>query len=333
MSAISAVHTTLTAQEQAAQRGSLLLDRSEWGRLRLQGSPGLDYLHSQSTQDLKALKPGQGADTVFVTPTAGILDLATVYVEEEACWIWTSPQRRSLLMQSLGRMLPFVRGAQLADVTGQTFAFGLIGPQSQAILEKGVAAEGIPTKLYEHRQVEIQGIPVHLACGSGLAQPGFTLWGASEHKAALVDYLIQAGAELASPELWEALRLEAGRPAADRELTPDYNPLEAGLWHAISLSKGCYIGQEVLAKQVTYRRIRQTLWGICLQGEAQPGADIVRQGEKIGVLTSAGLTSQGHVGLGYVRTKFAPAEGWEVEVGSTTGLLTRPPFLSFPPVV
>jgi len=334
MSVISAVHTTLTTQEQAAaQRGSLLLDRSEWGRLRLQGSPGLDYLHSQSTQNLKALAPGQGADTVFVSPAAGILDLATVYVEEEASWIWTSPQRRSLLMQSLGRMLPFVRGAQLADATDQTFAFGLIGPQSQALLEKVVAAEEIPTKLYEHRQVAIQGIPVHLACGSGLAQPGFTLWGNLEHKAALADCLLQAGAELASPELWEALRLEAGRPAADRELTPDYNPLEAGLWHAISLSKGCYIGQEVLAKQVTYRRIRQTLWGIRLQGEAQPGADIVRQGEKIGVLTSAGPTSQGYWGLGYVRTKFEPAEGWEVEVGSVAGILTRPPFLSFPPVV
>ena len=317
----------------AAQAGSLLLDRSAWGRLRIQGSAALDYLHSQSTQDLKALKPGQGADTVFVTPTAGIIDLATVYVEEEACWIWTSPQRRRLLLQSLGRLLPFVRGAQIADATDQTFAFGLIGPQSQRLLEKVVTSEGIPTKLYEHRQVEIQGIPVHLACGSGLAQPGFTLWGASEHKAALASCLRQAGAELASAELWEALRLEAGRPAADHELTPDYNPLEAGLWHAVSLSKGCYIGQEVLAKQVTYRRIRQTLWGIRLQGEAQPGAEIVRQGEKIGVLTSAGSTSQGYWGLGYVRTKFTPAEGWEVEVGSTTGLLTRPPFLSFPPVV
>jgi hypothetical protein len=75
----------------------------------MKGSPGLDYLHNRSTQNLKALQPGQGADTVFVTPTAGILDLATVYVGEEDCWIWTSPQRRSLLMQSLGRMLPLVR--------------------------------------------------------------------------------------------------------------------------------------------------------------------------------------------------------------------------------
>lgn len=313
--------------------GSLLLDRSDWGRLRLQGSPGLDYLHSQSTQDLKALKPGQGADTVFVTTTAGILDLATVYVGEADCWIWTSPQRRRLLMQSLGRMLPFVRGAKLEDETDQTFGFGLVGPQSQALLEKVVGPEGIPTRPYEHRRVEIQGIPVHLACGTGLAQPGFTLWGALDPKAALEECLLQAGAELAPPELWEALRLEAGRPAADRELTPDYNPLEAGLWHAISLSKGCYIGQEVLAKQVTYKRIRQTLWGIRVQGEVLPGTAISRQGEKIGLLTSAGPTAAGYLGLGYVRTKFEPAEGLPVEVGPVPGILTRLPFLSFPPVV
>ncbi|PIK94381.1 aminomethyltransferase [Synechococcus sp. 60AY4M2] len=330
MSLLAAVSTE---GQPVAQTGSLLLDRSGWGRLRMKGSPGLDYLHNQSTQNLKALQPGQGADTVFVTPTAGILDLATVYVGEEDCWIWTSPQRRSLLMQSLGRMLPLVRGAQLKDETDQTFGFGLLGPQSQALLEQVVSSEEIPTRLNEHCAVEIQGIPVHLACGTGLAQPGFTLWGTIDQKVALEECLLQAGAKLAPPELWEVLRLEAGRPAADRELTSDYNPLEAGLWRAVSLDKGCYVGQEVLAKQVTYRRIRQTLWGIRLQGEAQPGTEILRQGEKIGLLTSAGLTSQGYLGLGYVRTKFNPAEGLEVEVGSAPGVLTRMPFSSFPPIV
>ncbi|HIK21236.1 MAG TPA: folate-binding protein YgfZ [Synechococcus sp. M44_DOE_062] len=330
MSLLSAVPTESQA---TAQTGSLLLDRSGWGRLRMRGSPGLDYLHNQSTQNLKVLQPGQGADTVFVTPTAGILDLATVYVGEEDCWIWTSPQRRSLLMQSLRRMLPLVRGAELKDETDQTFGFGLLGSQSQALLEKVVGSEGIPTGPYEHRTVEIQGIPVHLAWGTGLAQAGFTLWGTIDRKAALEECLLQAGAKLAAPELWEALRLEAGRPAADQELTPDYNPLEAGLWQAVSLGKGCYVGQEVLAKQVTYKRIRQTLWGISLQGEAHPGTEILRQGEKIGLLTSAGLTSQGYLGLGYVRTKFNPAEGLEVEVGSVPGVLTRMPFLSFPPIV
>jgi len=330
MSLLSAVPTE---GQPVAQTGSLLLDRSGWGRLRMKGSPGLDYLHNRSTQNLKALKPGQGADTVFVTPTAGILDLATVYVGEEDCWIWTSPQRRSLLMQSLGRMLPLVRGAQLKDETDQTFGFGLLGSQSQALLEQVVSSEEIPTGPHEHRPVEIQGIPVHLACGTGLALPGFTLWGAIDQEVALEECLLQAGAELAPPELWEVLRLEAGRPAADQELTSDYNPLEAGLWQAVSLGKGCYVGQEVLAKQVTYKRIRQTLWGIRLQGEARPGTEILRQGEKIGLLTSAGLTSQGYLGLGYVRTKFNPAEGLEVEVGSAPGVLTRMPFLSFPPIV
>lgn len=330
MSLLAAVSTE---GQPVAQTGSLLLDRSGWGRLRMKGSPGLDYLHNRSTQNLKALKPGQGADTVFVTPTAGILDLATVYAGEEDCWIWTSPQRRSLLMQSLGRMLPLVRGAQLQDETDQTFGFGLLGSQSQALLEKVVGSERIPTGPHEHCAVEIQGIPVHLACGTGLAQPGFTLWGTIDQKVALEECLLQAGAKLAPPELWEVLRLEAGRPAADRELTSDYNPLEAGLWRAVSLDKGCYVGQEVLAKQVTYRRIRQTLWGIRLQGEARPGTEILRQGEKIGLLTSAGQTSQEYLGLGYVRTKFEPAEGLQVEVGSVPGVLTRMPFLSFPPIV
>lgn len=309
-----------------------MIDRSEWGRLRMKGSPGLEYLHNQSTQDLKALQPGRGADTVFVTPTAGILDLTTVYVLEEECWIWTSPQRRETLSQSLGRMLPFVRGAQLSDATEHTFAFGLLGSESTALLQGLIGSERIPAEQHQHRQVEIQGIPVHLARGTGVVVPGFTLWGDLAGKAEVQKGLMEAGATLGKAELWEQLRLEAGRPAADRELTTDYNPLEAGLWQAISLSKGCYIGQEVLAKQVTYKRIRQTLWGIRLEGAVAPGTDIEQAGEKIGLLTSVGQTPRGYWGLGYVRTKFAPAEGLAVQVGPVQGTLAQMPFLSYPPV-
>ncbi|MCF2969845.1 folate-binding protein [Synechococcus sp. Nb3U1] len=329
MSFLSAIHI---AQQREDGVGSLLFDRSEWGRLHMKGSPGLEYLHNQSTQDLTALRPGQGAETVFVTPTAGILDLTAVYVGEEECWVWTSPQRRGPLMQSLGRMLPFVRGAQLSDETEQTFGFGLLGSASEAVLQSLIGSEQIPAEPHEHRQVEIQGIRIHLARGTGLTWPGFTLWGELSQKVPLQEYLLQAGAELGGAELWEELRLEAGRPAADRELTTDYNPLEAGLWRAISLSKGCYIGQEVLAKQVTYKRIRQTLWGIHLSGVAEPGSEIWHEEDKIGSLTSVGLTSKGYLGLGYIRTKFEPKEGLEVQVSSVPGRLARLSFLSFPPI-
>lgn len=320
-----------TAQPREDWAAPLLLDHSDWGRLHMKGSPGLEYLHNQSTQDLKALKPGQGAETVFVTPTAGILDLTTVYVGEEDCWVWTSPQRRGLLMQSLGRMLPFVKGAQLSDETEQTFGFVLLGRESEALLQGLMGSQPIPAKQHEHRQVEIKGIRIHLACGTGLTEPGFTLWGELNEKAPLQEHLLQAGVQLGGAEQWEQLRLEAGRPAADRELTTEYNPLEAGLWRAISLSKGCYIGQEVLAKQVTYRRIRQTLWGIHLSGAAEPGSDIWHGENKLGFLTSVGLTSKGYLGLGYIRTKFEPKEGLEVQVGSARGTLAAMQFLTYSP--
>ncbi|MEN9202704.1 MAG: hypothetical protein Q6J46_01355 [Thermostichus sp. DG02_2_bins_29] len=324
---------TRIAQLRKNGAGSLLLDHSDWGRLHLKGSPGLEYLHNQSTQDLKGLRAGQGAETVFVTPTAGILDLTTVYVGEAECWIWTSPQRRAALLQSLGRMLPFVRGVELADETEQTFGLLLIGSESEQILQDLLGSEHLPAEHHEHQQVEIQGIPVHLARGTGLMQPGFTLWGNSSQKMSLQECLLQRGAEWRGAEQWEVLRLEAGRPVADRELTTDYNPLEAGLWRAISLSKGCYIGQEVLAKQVTYKRIRQTLWGIHLSGMAEPGLEIWHREEKIGFLTSTGLTPKGYLGLGYIRTKFEPKEGLEVQADRVQGTLIRMPFLTYPPSV
>jgi folate-binding protein YgfZ len=130
-----------------------------------------------------------------------------------------------------------------------------------------------------------------------------------------------------SDRAWEMLRILQGRPATDSELTDDYNPLEVGLWQTVSFSKGCYIGQETIARLNTYKGVKQYLWGIRLSAAAEPGTVITIGEEKVGKLTSYTTTPDGHFGLGYIRSK-AGGVGLKVQVGETEGEIIAIPFVS-----
>jgi folate-binding protein YgfZ len=123
------------------------------------------------------------------------------------------------------------------------------------------------------------------------------------------------------------LRIRQGRPQADAELTEDYNPLEAGLWHTISYNKGCYIGQETIARLNTYQGVKQQLWGIQLSQTIAPGEPILLEAAKVGVCTSCTVTATGAFALGYLKTK-AGGEGLTVQVGDQTGTVMDLPFLT-----
>lgn len=126
--------------------------------------------------------------------------------------------------------------------------------------------------------------------------------------------------------VWEQLRIEQGRPTPDHELTDDYNPLEAGLWQTISFEKGCYIGQETIARLNTYKGVKQQLWGIRLQAPVEPGTVVMLGEEKVGKLTSFTQTAQGAFGLAYIRTK-AGGVGLKVLLGEVEGEIVDVPFL------
>ena len=118
-----------------------------------------------------------------------------------------------------------------------------------------------------------------------------------------------------------------GVPQPGTELTEDYNPLEAGLWHAISFDKGCYIGQETIARLNTYQGVKQQLWGVQLSTPVEPGTPILVGEDKVGTLTSILDTAEGPLGLGYIRTK-AGGAGLQVTVGEAEGTVVDVPFLS-----
>lgn len=312
---------------QAARNGIAICDRSHWGCLKIADADRLRYLHNQSTNDFQKLQPGQGCDTVFVTSTARTIDLATAYVTEDAVLVIVSPNRRQVLMEWLDRYLFPMDQVELTDVSEHTAIFSLIGEESQALLENLGVEIAADSGYASHQLLSVGDISVRVAVGSGLALPGYTLMVAKDEAARLWQHLTEKGAVAMGDRVWSQLRIQQGRPAPERELTDDYNPLEAGLWQTISFDKGCYIGQETIARLNTYQGVKQKLWGIRLSAPVSEASLITVDGEKVGTLTSFTETEAGCFGLAYIRTK-AGGVGLKVQVAGVEGEVVDVPFLT-----
>lgn len=308
---------------EAAQNGVAICDRSHWGIIQVTDSDRIRFLHNQSTNNFERLKPGEGCDTVFVTSTARTIDLATAYVTDDAVLLVVSPHRHEYLMEWLDRYIFFADKVELTDLTGKIAIFSLIGDKSDDLLSK-LGATGIIGQPYGTHQLVDE---IRVAVGSGLATPGYTLIIPAQEAANVWKMLVEAGAVPMGDRIWEQLRIQQGRPVPDRELTEDYNPLEAGLLQTISFEKGCYIGQETIARLNTYKGVKQQLWGISLNAPVDVGSAIMVGDEKVGKLTSIVERDRGYFGLGYIRTK-AGGAGLKVQVGETTGEVVDVPFLS-----
>ncbi|MGB3136587.1 MAG: folate-binding protein [Nodosilinea sp.] len=312
---------------ETAQEGTVLVDRSHWGVIEVTGSDRLRFLHNQTTNSFTQRQPGQGCDTVFVTSTARTIDLATVYVTEESLLVLTSPGQDQRLMDWMDRYIFPADQVAIANLTETTAVFSLIGPSSTATLKQLGLEPDAELSYAHHQAVSLGGVSLRLSAGSGLALDGYTLFVAAEDAAQVWQQFTEAGVTPAGDRLWQQLRVKQGRPAAGSELADDYNPLEAGLWQTISFEKGCYIGQETIARLNTYQGVKQQLWGIQLTQQVDIGEVIVVDQEKVGLLTSIVDTPSGPLGLGYIRTK-AGGAGLNVSVGAAQGVLVDVPFLS-----
>ncbi len=237
---------------EAAQNGVVICDRTHWGLIKVTGGDRLRFLHNQSTNNFERLKPGEGCDTVFVTSTARTIDLATAYITDDAVLLITSPNRYKYLLEWLDRYIFFADKVELIDITDKNAIFSLIGVQSDALVAKLGLEAIIGQPLGNHQLIN----EMRIAVGSGLTNTGYTLIVPAENAANVWKSLVEAGAVPMGDGVWEQLRIKQGRPAPDKELTEDYNPLEAGLLQTISFDKGCYIGQETIARLNTYKGVK-----------------------------------------------------------------------------
>jgi folate-binding protein YgfZ len=199
----------------------------------------------------------------------------------------------------------------LADMTGGTCQLALSGPLAAEAL--GIVGCARPAK-YHALTTTFEGHPLHVLGHDGLTGDGFSFVMELEHGGSLWQALVLAVSRLdgrpAGEQAVEAARILRGIPAPGRELTGDYNPLEAGLWHAVSFDKGCYVGQEVIARLNTYDKLARTLAGLELAPGSDPpppGTALLRDGQPVGTVTSSAVPPgwERPVALGYVKRRLA----------------------------
>lgn len=284
---------------EAAISGATYFHQAQAGYLRITGIDRQAFLQRQSTNDLRKLEPGLSLVTVLTTPAARILDVLTLLEEPEAIDVITLPSYGDKTARYLKSRIFFMDKVSLEDASSEHSQIELIGPQSQVMLQR----MGLPFPGDERHVVsgEIAGNPVRIL---EQHQPSYRLLFPTAAFSEISAALRAAGTLSLSLESYENLRVEAGVPAAGFELTEENTPLETGLVWAVSDSKGCYTGQEVIARQITYDKITHQLVGLRLERPAQTGDHLqsLEDNKSVGLVTSAVRSPRfGPIALAIVR--------------------------------
>lgn len=282
--------------------------QSDAGFLRLTGADRVDFLQRQTTNDLRLLTPDCVMSTVLTSPTARILDVLSVIDEGESLGIVSLPGRGGATSEFLRKRIFFSDQVNVDDLSAAYAQILLFGPQLDAILQR----LGLPILEEGHLiKVEVSHQPVTVIVQRMLSRIGCRFLVPVASVDIVKAELDLVGATSISPEVFEILRVEAGQPGPVNELTDSYTPLEMQLDEMISDSKGCYTGQEIIARQITYDKVTKNLVGLKLSSPVENGVKIEAEGKSVGTLTSVVQSPRfGSIGLGVIRCQYR-------EVGTT----------------
>ena len=316
-----------------------------FGRLFGRGKDVLDLLHRMSTNDLKPLESelGRAALTVLTNEKGRVVDVLTVIRDETGqVMLVTSAGKEEVVTQWLDKFT-IMEDAYFSRATERIQQFAVYGPRANDLLRAYTNENLITMPQMGVLGIQIANAPATLLKAQRIAESGWWIFVANEHAQSVKQQLesdVQAtGGTVISNELYEVLRVESGIPKAPNELNEKHNPLETTLVSAVSFTKGCYIGQEVIARLDSYDKVQRHMMGL----EFEISDDAIREavlplkiqnaiGDEIGEVTSI-VNSPGLekiIGLGYVRAAHAnPGSKVQIllqEHSSYTAALVKLPF-------
>jgi tRNA-modifying protein YgfZ len=299
-----------------------VLARPDARPLSIRGEDRADFLHRMTTNDVKSLRQGQSAVTVLTSPTAHIRFVFTVLCRDHDLLLLPAPGQSQPLEQHLRSQIFFMDQVNIEPVTYARWR--VMGPRAAEALEgvgwpTGTAENGAWRETDEALFVQQDEYDV----------PGFEVASPTDAGNLLVATLEKNGATILTGETaYTARRVELGHPAPGYELTEQYNPLEAGLGWACADDKGCYTGQEIIARQLTYDKVTKTLVGLTCDTAVSAGDNVSVEEKVAGQVTSAAY-SPGfgqHLALAILRRPHN-TPGAQVSVRAVQAQVVELPFL------
>ena len=310
--------------EAALREGAAIGSISPRAQIAVAGADRAAYLQGLLTNDIQALAEGSGCYAAWLSPQGRMLTDMHVLQSSGMILLDVPAGQASAVLARLDQFL-FSEDVRIESLVEAMTGVWLHGPHADAVIERVVhGLAGLADWIdYRHDTATFDGNPVSVARIDQVGVPGYCVFLARAAEAQFVAAAIEAGARAVGAETLDAARIEAGYPLFDVDMTDDTIPLEAGIeQRAISFTKGCFVGQEVVIR-VLHRgggRVVKKLVGLKLSGEAGVGKKILSGEREIGVVTSVATSPRfGVIALGYVHRDFtSPGTGVQVDGHSAT---------------
>lgn len=289
----------ISAEHAAVRRQVGVSDLSHRGKLRVTGDDRIKWLQSVTSNDILPLKPGQGCYSSFLTHKGKMLTYFRVYIQPDQVFVEDVGDIGDTTFQALRKFLLYGTKAKLENCR-ETWSLLLVsGPKAAAALRTAFGCEPSSLGLLEFVSVDIAGRSAMIIRTEETGEEDFEILLPAEAAPAAWDHIMQAGQvdgiKPFGSQTREALRMEAGLPQAGPDLNEEIVPPEANLEQkAFSLSKGCYPGQEVVARMDTYGSVRRRLVGLILEDAVIParGAKLYSGDREVGWISSATQSPQ-----------------------------------------
>ncbi|MBI4475774.1 MAG: NUDIX domain-containing protein [Acidobacteria bacterium] len=322
------------------EAGTALVELTGRGRVSVQGSDRVSFLHAVLTNDIASLSPGQGCYAAYLTPQGRMISDMIVLLLEHEVLLDIPRETTRQVVDRFDRSI-FSEDVRVRDATEEFEAAGLYGVRAPEVIARASSAPADLAGLHAHSTARavIDGHPALVARADIELGPGFTIYAPRGSFASVLDRLKAAGATSVHPNVLEVRRIEAGLPAFGVDMDEHTIPLEAGIEaRAISLTKGCYPGQEVIIR-VLHRghgRVAKKLVGLTVHGDTIPatGDPVYRDDEEVGRVTRGVFSpSLGtSIAMAYLRREHASA-GTDVSIlherAKSPARVTALPFVDF----
>lgn len=307
----------------AAREGSAIFDLPDRAVIAVTGPLRQKFLHNILSNDVASRAAGQGSRAALMDVKGHLLAFLRVLVDPNAVVLEVAGGKADAVEAAL---VHYRVAAPVRFAREDAAVIGLVGPRASEVLgDRGAAIGGLAPE--SHVMVEVAGSPVRMVGAGDMPATGYVLHVARDAAPGVMAALLARGAAPIEPAAVDVLRIEDGRPWYGPDVTEDNLLHETGLVKEMhSPTKGCYVGQEVIARlEARGGNVNKLLRGLRLSAPCAAGEPIRAAGKEVGRVTSAGVSpALGAIAMGYVH-RSAAEPGTQVEVGPATGTVARLP--------